>query len=112
MFEVDQSHTRDGFPFQFQASFFANPPFRSYFFVGDTVLLITSLSILSFVMVRYWWRLPAISIFWLGLAGFCMIAVWVSALRCYSRIHEMFRSGLANSVGDGSPLGVAVSSAA
>lgn len=112
MYETDQSQTRDEFPFQFRASFFANPPFRSYFFVGDTVLLIGALSILGFVIVRYWLRLPAISIFWLGLVGSCMIAVWVAALRCYSRIHEMLRSGSANSVGDGSPLGVAISSAA
>src|SRR6185437_3480422 len=110
MFETDQSPTRDEFPFQ--ASFFANPPFRSYFFVGDTVLLIGALSILGYVVVRYWQRLPAVSLFWLVLTGFGMIAVWTLALRCYRRIHETFRSGSAHSVSDGSPLGVAMSSAA
>jgi hypothetical protein len=40
--------TSNGFPSQFQPSFFAKPPFRSHLFVGDTVLLIVTLSIPGF----------------------------------------------------------------
>jgi hypothetical protein len=98
--------------FPFQPSFFAKSPFRSYFFVGDTLLLIVTLSILGFVIVSYWPRLPAISVYWLGLVGFSMVAVWVLALRCYLRIHDVYRGGAASSVSDGSLLGVAMSSAA
>jgi hypothetical protein len=104
------THKADQVPFG--PLFFAKPPFRSYFFVGDTLLLLVALSILGFVLVKYWTLLPAISVYWLGLAGFCMVAVWVVALRCYRRIHELFQSGAVSSVPDGSPLGVAMSSAA
>jgi hypothetical protein len=110
MLKLNSSRTSDEFPFR--PSFFANPPFRSYFFVGDTVLLIATLSILGFVIVRYWSRLPAISLYWLGLVGFCMVAVWVLALRCYSRIYELLRSGTTDPVSEGSLLAVAMSSAA
>jgi hypothetical protein len=98
--------------FSFQPSFFAKSPFRRHVFVGDTVLLILTLSILGFVIVRYWSRLSAISVYWLGLVTFCMVALWVLALRCYRRIHEVFRDGDACSVSDDSLLGVAMSSAA
>jgi hypothetical protein len=104
--------TSNEFPFQFQPSFFAKPPFRSYFFVGDTLLLIVTLSILSFVIVSYWPRLHAISVYWLGLVGLCMVAVWVEAFRCYRRIHELYQDDAASSVSDGSALGIAMSSAA
>jgi hypothetical protein len=104
--------TSNEFPFQFQPSFFTKPPFRSYFFLSDTLLLITTLSILCFVTISYWPRLHAISVLWLSLVGFCMVAVWVGALRCYLRIHELYRDGAASSVSDGSLLGVAMSSAA
>lgn len=107
MFELSSS---DEFPFK--PSFFSSPPFRSYFFVCDTLLLIVTLSLLGFVIVNYWLLLSTISVFWLGLVGFCMVAVWAFALRCYRRIHEVYRSGEDNSLGDGSPLGVAMSSAA
>jgi hypothetical protein len=102
--------TSDEVPFQ--PSSFAKPPFRSYFFVGDTLLLLVTLLILGFVLIKYWPLLPSISLYWLGLVGFCMAAVWVLALRCYLRIHELFQSGAASSVPDSSPLGVAMSSAA
>ena len=104
--------TSNEFPFQFPPSFFAKPPFRSYFFVGDTLLLIATLSILGFLIFRYWPRLPTISIYWLGLVGFCMVALWVGALRCYRRIHELYQDGAVSSARDGSLLGVAMSSAA
>ena len=107
MFEINQS---DEFPFQ--PSFFANRPFRSYFFVGDTLLLILTLAILGYVIVHYWERLPAVSLFWLVLIGFGMIAIWTLALRCYRRIHESFRSDASDSVDNRSLLGVALSSAA
>jgi len=107
MFELS---TSDEFPFK--PSFFSNPPFRSYFFVCDTLLLIVTLSLLGFVLVNYWSLLSTISVFWLGLVGVCMVAVWVLALRCYRRIHEVYRIGEDNSVGDSSRLGIAMSSAA
>jgi len=110
MFKLSLRGTSDEFPFQ--PSFFANPPLRSYFFVGDTVLLIATMSILGFVIMSYWPCLSAISVFWLGLVGFSMVALWVQALRCYRRIHEAFRDGAENLVSDGSLLGVAMSSAA
>jgi hypothetical protein len=96
----------------FQPSFFAKPPFRSYFFIGQTLLLAMALSILGLVLASYWPRLSAINIYWLGLVGFCMVTVWILALRCYRRIHELFEGGAVGSVSDDSPLGVAMSSAA
>ena len=102
--------TSDEFPFQ--PSFFAKAPFRSYFFVGDTVLFGVSLTILGFVIVGHWSVLTGISAFWLGLVGFSMVAIWVLALRCYRRIHEAFRDSEGSSVRDGSALGIAMSSAA
>jgi hypothetical protein len=110
MFNHKSLQTSDEFPFQ--PSFFAKPPFRSYFFVGDSVLFVVSLSILGFVIVGHWSRLTTISVFWLGLVGFSMVAIWFLALRCYRRIHEVFRDSEASSVGDGSALGIAMSSAA
>lgn len=102
--------TSDEFPFQ--PSFFSKSPFRSFFFVGDTLLLILTLAILGFVVVGHWPRLPAISVYWLCLVGFSMIAIWVLALRCYLRMHEVYRGGTENSIRDGSLLGVIMSSAA
>jgi hypothetical protein len=102
----------DSKEFPFQPSFFSNPPFRSYFFVGDTALLIMTLSILGFVIVRYWPRLPTITVIWLGLVGFSMVPLWVLALRCYRRIHEAFRNSAESSVSGDSLLGIAMSSAA
>jgi hypothetical protein len=110
MLELNSVRKSNEFPFQ--PSFFENPPFRSYFFVGDTLLLVASLSILGFVIVSDWARLPAVSVFWLGLVGFCMVALWTMALRCYRRIHEVFQSDKGSSVSEGSSLGVAMSSAA
>ncbi len=110
MLRLNSLRTSDEFPFQ--PTFFARPPFRSYFFVGDTLLLIATLSILGFVIVGYWSRLTTVSVFRLGLVGFSMVAIWVLALRCYRRIHEVYRDGEASSVSDGSPLGIAMSSAA
>lgn len=110
MLELNSRRTSDEFPFQ--PSFFANPPFRSYFFVGDTLLLAICLSILGFVVVRYWERLPTISVYWLGLVGFGMVALWVLALRCYRRVHEAFRREADESVSASSLPGVAMSSAA
>ena len=110
MLELNQLRPTDEFPYQ--PSFFVNPPVRSYFFVGDTLLLIATLAILGFVIVSYWQRLPAVSLFWLVLVGFGMIALWALALRCYRRVHEFFRNDASNSVSDGSFLGVALSSAA
>ena len=110
MLKLSLPISSNGIPFP--PSFFAKSPFRSYFIIGDTLLLLVSLSILSFVLVRYWSVLPAISIYWLGLVGFCMLAIWALALRCYRRVHELFQSGAVSSVPRSSPLGVAMSSAA
>ena len=102
--------TSDEFPFK--PSFFSSPPFRSYFFVCDTLLLVVTLSILGVVIVSDWSRLSTISIYWLGLVGFSMVAIWVFALRCYRRIHDVYRSGEDNPFDDGSLVVVAMSSAA
>ncbi|MFC5863941.1 hypothetical protein ACFPT7_16675 [Acidicapsa dinghuensis] len=110
MIELNSRRASDGFPFQ--SSFFANPPFRSYFFVWDTLLLCATLAILGFVVIKYWSSLQAVSIFWLGLAGFCMITLWVMALRCYRRIHVILRNDEVSTVSEDSFLGVAISSAA
>jgi hypothetical protein len=96
----------------FRPTFFVRPPFRSYFFVSNTLFLIATLSILVFVLSKYWALLPATSVYWLGLVGFCMMLLWFLALRCYRRIHELFQSGAASSVRSGSPLEVVMSSAA
>ena len=110
MLDHNSLQTSDEFPFQ--PSFFAKPPFRSYFFVADTVMFVVSLSILGFVIVGHWSRLTTICVFWLGLVGFSMGAIWVLALRCYRRIHGAFRETEGSSVRDGSALGIAMSSAA
>jgi hypothetical protein len=98
--------------FPFSASLFANPPFRSYFFLCLTVWLVVALSILGFVLAAYWPRLPAISVYWLSLVGVCMITIWVLALRCYRRIHDVLQGDASSLVRDDSPVGVAASSAA
>jgi hypothetical protein len=41
-----------------------------------------------------------------------MVLLWLLALRCYRRVHELFQSGTASSVPDSSPLGVTMSCAA
>jgi hypothetical protein len=110
MFRTDLLQT--SIEVRLKPSFFAKPPFRSYFFVGDTLLLILSLVILGFVIVEYWSRLTAVSIFGLGMVGFSMIAIWSLALRCYSGIHRAFQEGECALVKDDSLAGIAISSAA
>ena len=93
-------------------SFFSNTPFQSYFIIGDTLLLLATLSMLGFILVRYWSLLAAISIYWFGLVGLCMFGIWVVALRSYRRIHELFQRNAGSPVPYDSPLGIAMSSAA
>lgn len=110
MFKLNSAESSDRF--YLQPSFFARPPFRSYFFAGDTLLLIADLSILGYVIVRYWPRLPSTSVFWLGLVGFSMLGLWTLALQCYRRIHDASRDAELYSVSGTSLLGIALSSAA
>jgi hypothetical protein len=100
----------DGIPFQ--PSFFAKSASRSYFFVADTVFLLGVLSILGYLLTKYWGNLPSLTVVWLALAGASLMLLWVLALRCYRRVHEVFRSGAADSVPDDSPLGISMSVAA
>ncbi len=110
MLNISSQQISDEFPFQ--PSFFAKAWFRSYFLVGDTLLLAICLSILGFVVIHYWKRLPTISVYWLALVGFGMIALWALALRCYRRVHEAFRREADESMSANSLQGVAMSSAA
>lgn len=110
MLNLSSQRVSDEFPFQ--SSFFAKPWFRSYFFVGDTLLLAMCLSMLVFVIVRYWTRLPATAVLWFGLVSFAMVALWVLALRCYRRISRAFQGDVVEPIAVDSLLELAMSTAA
>lgn len=101
------SESADRIPFR--PTFFAKSPFRSYFFVCDTLLLAVVLSVQGFILAHYWSRLTAVGAFWLALAGVCMVGIWLLALRCYRMIHELIANGGAGLVSDDSLPGVAMS---
>ncbi len=73
--------------------FFGQSPFRSAFFVVDTILLGLTLCIGALELVRFWSRLPVLTAVLICgvLAG--AVLFWNAALRAHSRIYGLYRSG-------------------
>ena len=92
--------------------FFAKSPFRSYYFVANTVTLVLAIFLCVGVLVRYWGRLPEFTGMWLGIAIGGTLMLWARALRDHGKVREFFTKGQIGQVSPGSPLDVALHVAA
>jgi hypothetical protein len=92
--------------------FFERSPFRSYFFVIDTLLLVMSFASGLLVYQRHHERLSpvAVSTVCIALGGMCLL--WQAALRSHRRINQLYRSGAIREVSPGSPLEATIRTAA
>ena len=94
------------------AQFFARSPFRSYYFVANTVTLVLAIFLCVGVLVRYWGRFPEFTATWVGAAIAAMLLLWGRALRDHRKIRELYTRGQIGQVSPGSPLDVALRVAA
>ena len=93
-------------------AYFSKPPFRSYFFVTNTLLFAMALSVLVFDLVSGWSVFAASTILWLCIIGGCMVAFWVLALRSYASVRCSLKARVGMRVDDSSVESAALSSAA
>lgn len=93
------------------SQFFEQSPFRSTFFVVDTVLLGFALLIGGLELFRHWAQVPSITAMLViaVLAGVVML--WTAGIRTHGRVHALYRSGDIRGVPSESPLDVAIRAA-
>ncbi len=94
------------------SGYFLRPPLRSFYFVGNSVLVVIDLSGFVLLLWRGWDRLSLGAVLWLGMAVGCLLALWFGALRQHWDIHLLFISRRIEKVERGSPLEILLSAAA
>ena len=92
--------------------FFRRSPFRWQYFLADTVILMGSIGVGVFVMIRYRDRLPATTEIILAAVIIGMLLMWRAALHAHSRIHQFYQAGEVSDQVSGPPLEAALRVAA
>ncbi|HEX3353520.1 MAG TPA: hypothetical protein VHS34_11910 [Terriglobales bacterium] len=84
--------------------FFERSPFRWWPFIIDTILLFMSTLIDGFIVIKYWGRLPLVTVTFLLAVALGMWLLWRAALTAHRRVHEIQITGMFGEVVPGSPV--------
>jgi hypothetical protein len=94
------------------SDYFASPPFRSYFFLGDSVILLVVTGMAIFVLATHGNQIPPSTMFCLGSSMVFMFVFWSLAFRNYKLIHKLRSQGQIGQVLSGSPVDLTLRAAA
>jgi hypothetical protein len=83
---------------------FERPPSKWWPFITDTVLFFMTLAIDAFILIRYWDRLPLVTVAFLTAVGLGMWLLWRSALTAHRRVHQLYSSGMLGEIAPRSPV--------
>jgi hypothetical protein len=75
---------------------FSKPPFRTNLIVSNTALLVFVLTMMGWLVIHYWNRIPALSICSIFATAFLLIVFWGLVLRTHCELHELLMSGKDN----------------
>jgi hypothetical protein len=75
------------------AKFLLKKPFRTAYFISNTVLFLSVLLGIIVVLFHYWGRLVPLARFLLSGVGFGLITFWVGVFRVHRAYHELLTSG-------------------
>ena len=93
--------------------FFSRSPFRSVYFLVMTLGCIASLVFAVYLMYRNWGKLgfnEFTTVIWISWAG--IITTWIRALMAIDRVRQLYFEGSITKVDPGSPMDVALGTAA
>ena len=74
--------------------YFSRPPLRSTNFLLNTIWLAILLSMALFFGKRYYARLSAEGLWWMGLAAAAPIILWLQARRAHSKLYRLYEVSL------------------
>lgn len=94
------------------ARFFQESPFRWGYFLADTVILVASVGVCVYVMIRHRNQLSPITEIVLGATVVAMLLLWKAAIQAHRRLHESFHAAGIRDLGAGSSLETATKVAA
>ena len=84
--------------------FFERSPFRWWPFITDTVLFVMILFVDAFILIRYWTRLPLVTVVFLVAVALGMWLLWTAALTAHRRVHEIHTAGMFGEIVPRSPV--------
>jgi len=88
---------------------FSRSPFRSYYFISPTILMILTLLLSILVLIRIYERSPWASIAWIMIGCLAMVMFWLRALHDWRRLRIVANS---TEITEATPLHVALEVAA
>ncbi|HUA14074.1 MAG TPA: hypothetical protein VMG31_02165 [Verrucomicrobiae bacterium] len=84
--------------------FFERSPFRWWPFIADTILFFMILAVEAFILIRYWTRLPLVTVVFLAAVALGMSLLWTAALTAHQRVHEIHVAGMFGEIVPRSPV--------
>lgn len=92
--------------------FFSKPLMRSFKFLMCSLGVVAAIAEVVLIQVRFASSLPVSAVIWILLAALGLMALWMRAQREHSRVSEVLRQSAPERTEEGSPLDVALRSAA